>query len=128
MILPTLLTLAVTQTAPGPAGAAPLPAVFSAESVQQVIESHRADIEGCLQDSISERTAEGKALRNGPVVVRFVLNSKGRVKAASIKRSVPRSKEFHHCLVQHILTWTFPKPGDGKLHPIEYPFNVQIQK
>ena len=125
-MLSTLLAVALAQAAPPPA-VAPGPA-FSAESVQQVIESHRPDVEACLQEAISERTAAGKSLRDGPVVVRFVLSSNGTVKAASIKRSVPHSKEFHRCLVKRILTWSFPKPNDGQLHPIEYPFNVQIQR
>jgi TonB family protein len=132
MILEVLTAIALSQ-APAAQPAAPVPApapepVFSAEAVQQVIESHREDIEDCLNNSIAERTAEKKALREGPVVVRFVLTSKGTVKAASVTRSVPKSKEFHHCLVKHILSWTFPKPNDGKLHPIEYPFDVKIQK
>jgi outer membrane biosynthesis protein TonB len=123
-MISALLAVALTQAPPA---AAPAP-VFSAESVQQVIEAHRPDVEACLQQAITERTAAHKSLKDGPVVVRFVLSSNGTVKAASVKRSVPHSKEFHRCLVHQILSWTFPKPNDGRLHPIEYPFNVQIQR
>lgn len=116
----SLLTVALLQAPPPPA--------FTEEAIQQVIESHRAEVEACLQQSIAERTAEGKRLREGAVIVRFVLTPKGKVRAASVKRSVPHSKEFHRCLVAHLMTWTFPRPDDGKLHPIEYPFTVKLQK
>ena len=119
------LWMAVTVGQAGAPVPPPAPG-FSEETVAKVIESHRGEVEACLGQAIAERTAKKKKLGEGPVVVRFVLDPKWKVRDASFKRSVTKSVEFQACLLKQVKSWVFPKPGDKKLHPIEYPFDVRV--
>ena len=41
------------------------------------------------------------------------------------KGTTLKDPELHDCVVTVLSSMIFPKPPDGKDHPIEYPFNLK---
>ena len=68
-----------------------------------------------------EKVVEGKLMTS------FTINAEGLVKGAKVEKKGTTLKEprLHDCVVAVLTAMTFPKPADGKDHPIEYPFNLK---
>ena len=96
---------------------------FSQESIKAVIAYHQPQIQACYEETLAskEKVLEGKLLTS------FVITGEGMVKNAKIEKKVTTLKEpkLHECVIAVVSTMTFPKPVDGRDHPIEFPFNLK---
>ncbi|HVE81901.1 MAG TPA: AgmX/PglI C-terminal domain-containing protein [Myxococcales bacterium] len=99
---------------------------FSQESVKQVIEYHLPKIQSCYNELLAE-TVKAK---EGVLKTSWEITPEGLVAKAKVERKGTTLKEpkLHECVVAVLTAMTFPKPPDGKVHPIEYPFNLKANK
>jgi hypothetical protein len=96
---------------------------FTPDSIQQVILHHREMIQECYEDTMVEK---GKKVE-GQLKTSFTITPQGLVKDAKVlkKGTTLKHKGLHDCVVAVLTAMSFPKPPDGKDHPIEYPFNLK---
>lgn len=99
--------------------------LFDAESIRQVVSFHMPEIQECYEGVLAET---GKKIE-GKVVVSAVIDSEGRVTSAKPlpKKSTLREPRVVECVLA-MRGWAFPKPGDNRDHPIEYPFALSVRK
>ena len=99
---------------------------FTPDSIKQVMGSQTDAIQQCYEETMAEKN---KAVE-GKLVTSFVINKDGLVKRARVARAGTglRGAGLHDCVVGVLSALTFPKPPDGRDHPIEYPFNLKAQR
>lgn len=95
---------------------------FTPDSIKQVVLSYQPQVRGCHEEAML-----GAKPIEGLVRVAFVITAEGMVKSAKVdkKGSTIKDPHLHDCLVAVVSAMNFPKPPDGKDHPIEFPFNLK---
>ncbi len=96
---------------------------FTPLSIQTVVTFFGPQIQGCYEETLA---GKDKALE-GKLMTSFVIMPSGLVKKAAVvkKGTTVKEPKLHDCVIAVIGTMQFPKPADGKDHPIEYPFNLK---
>lgn len=108
----------------------PLPDVenmpFTPDSVKQVVEYHTPKIQACYNEMLAGMV---KA-KEGMLRTSWEITAEGLVAKAKVDRKGTTLKDpkLHECVVSVLTSMTFPKPPDGKVHPIEYPFNLKAKR
>jgi hypothetical protein len=99
--------------------------LFDQASIRQVVNFHMPEIQECYEGVLAEA---GKKIE-GKVVVHFVVNTEGKVTEAKAlpKKSTLKNPRVIECVLA-MRGWTFPKAGDNRDHPIEYPFVLSVRK
>jgi hypothetical protein len=112
---------ATTKPAPAAPDVNRLP--FTPDSIRQVVVFHMPQIQGCYEDTMATR----KTKVEGKLLTAFTITPEGLVKDAEVRKKGTTLKEpgLHDCVVAVLTAMTFPKPPDGRDHPIEYPFNLK---
>ncbi len=99
---------------------------FTQTSIRTVVSYHQPQIQSCYEETLAgrDKVVEGKLQTS------FVITGEGLVKNARVekKNTTLREPRLHECVVAVLSAMTFPKPIDGKDHPIEYPFNLKAIK
>ena len=133
MLVPLLLALAAAPAAPdagAPAitatpqkGSGPEKLPFTPDTIREVVKAKQPDIERCWEQVLAgeEKPQEGK------LQTHFVISPAGTVRGAKVlkKGTTVKNQALHRCVETVLSTMVFPKPPDGKDHPIEYPFNLK---
>ena len=96
---------------------------FDAESIRTVFNFHMPDVQECYEKVLAD---SGKKIE-GKVVVGLMIDANGSVSEARVlaKKSTLKDDRVHECVLQ-VKGWLFPKAGDNRDHPIEYPFNLKV--
>jgi hypothetical protein len=96
---------------------------FTPLSIQNVVTFFAPKIQGCYEETLAGKQ---KAVE-GALLTSFTITPAGLVKKPSVvkKGTTLKDPKLHECVVAVISTMQFPKPSDGKDHPIEYPFNLK---
>ncbi|HZN94568.1 MAG TPA: AgmX/PglI C-terminal domain-containing protein [Myxococcales bacterium] len=96
---------------------------FNQDSVKQVIDYHLPKIQACY----NEMLAGMDKAKEGMLKTSWQITAEGLVSKAKVERKGTTLKDprLHECVVTVLSAMTFPKPADGKVHPIEYPFNLK---
>jgi hypothetical protein len=99
---------------------------FSQATVKQVIDFTLPKIQACYNEMLAEQT---KA-KEGMLKTSWEITAEGLVSKAKVERKGTTLKDprLHECVVTVLSAMTFPKPPDGKNHPIEYPFNLKAKR
>lgn len=96
---------------------------FTPDSIRQVMAHHMPRIQECYEDHMVEKDkkVEGKLLTT------FTITADGTVRSAKVDRhgSTLKDAGLNDCVVAVLSSMDFPKPPDGRDHPIEYPFNLK---
>jgi hypothetical protein len=96
---------------------------FTPDSIRQVMQFHATKIQDCYEDHLAAKNkkVEGKLLTT------FTITPDGLVKDAQVlkKGTTVNDAGLHDCVVAVLTSLYFPKPTDGRDHPIEYPFNLK---
>jgi hypothetical protein len=97
---------------------------FTAESVQKIVGFYQPKIQECYEETLASK---GDKPIEGKIVTAWVVTPDGTVKSAKVdgKKSKLKEPKLHDCVVAVLSTMEFPKPADGKDHPIEFPFNLK---
>jgi hypothetical protein len=98
---------------------------FTPDSIKQVVVSFQPQIQACYEEHLA---AKSKAVE-GTLKTTFLITVDGYVKSAKVNRQTSTLKDphVHECVVAVLSAMEFPKPPDGKEHPIEFPFNLKAQ-
>jgi len=114
-------TAAVTATPPRGAEVEKLP--FTPDTIREVVKAKQPDIERCWEQVLAgeDKPQEGK------LQTHFVISPAGTVRSAKVvkKGTTVKNQALHRCVETVLSTMVFPKPPDGKDHPVEYPFNLK---
>jgi hypothetical protein len=96
---------------------------FTPDSIKQIVVSYQPRIQGCYEDHISNK----KNAPQGKLDTVFIITPEGLVTGAKVKRATKalKSVALHDCVAAVLSMMVFPKPTDGKQHPIEFPFNLK---
>jgi len=96
---------------------------FNQESIRKVVQAHQPGIQDCYEQILAGKSnvVEGK-LRTS-----WIITAEGLVKSAKVlpKGSSIHDEKLNDCVVSVLTVMNFPKPPDGREHPIEYPFNLK---
>ena len=97
---------------------------FTAESVQKIVGYYQPKIQECYEETLASK---GDKPVEGKIITSWVVTPEGLVKSAKVdvKKSKLKEPKLHDCVVAVLSTMEFPKPVDGKDHPIEFPFNLK---
>lgn len=98
---------------------------FTQDTVKQVIDFNLPKIQACYNEMLADQV---KA-KEGMLKTSWDITAEGLVAKAKVEKKGTTLKDpkLHECVVTVISTMTFPKPPDGKVHPIEYPFNLKAK-
>ena len=96
---------------------------FTPDSIAQVVRSHQPEIQDCYERTLAARQEK----LQGRLMTHFVITPSGSVTGAQVEKrgTTLKDKELHACVVGVLGKLKFPKPPDGKNHPVEYPFNLK---
>jgi hypothetical protein len=99
---------------------------FSQESVKRVIAAHQDEIQSCYEETLAgkDKPVEGK------IMTSFVITPEGMVREARILKqgTTLKDRKLHDCVVATLGSLSFPKPPDGKDHPVQYPYNLKASR
>ena len=147
MLVPLLVVLAAAPAAPdagvsaappepgasapaatvGPAtparGSGPEKLPFTSDTIKEIVRAKQPDIERCWEQTLAgtDKPVDGK------LQTHFVITPVGSVKQAKVvkKGTTLKDPALHRCVETVLSTMLFPRPPDGKDHPVEYPFNLK---
>ncbi len=135
MLVPLLVVLAVAPAAPdagSPAavvpatparGSGPEKLPFTPDTLREVVRSKQPEIERCWEQSLAgtDKPVDGK------LQTHFVIATDGTVRQAKVvkKGTTLKNEALHRCVETVLSTMVFPRPPDGKDHPVDYPFNLK---
>jgi hypothetical protein len=148
MLVPLLVVLAAAPAAPdagspaaapaepgagapaagvGPAtparGSSPEKLPFTPDTIKEIVRAKQPDIERCWEQTLAgtDKPVDGK------LQTHFVITPVGSVKQAKVvkKGTTLKDPALHRCVETVLSTMLFPRPPDGKDHPVEYPFNLK---
>jgi hypothetical protein len=96
---------------------------FTPDSIAQVVRAHQPEIQDCYEKTLAARNEK----LEGRLMTHFVITAAGTVTGAQVAKqgTTLKDKGLHACVVGVLEKLRFPKPPDGKQHPVEYPFNLQ---
>ena len=96
---------------------------FTPLSIQTVVTFYAPQIQSCYEETLAvkDKAVEGKLMTS------FMITPEGLVKKPQVvkKGTTVKDPRLHDCVISVLGTMAFPKPPDGKDHPIEYPFNLK---
>ena len=147
MLIPLLLVLAAAAPAAPDAGVAAVPAEpgagapaavgaatpargsspdklpFTPDTIKDIVRAKQPEIERCWEQTLAgtDKPVDGK------LQTHFVITPVGSVKQAKVvkKGTTLKDPALHRCVETVLSTMLFPRPPDGKDHPVEYPFNLK---
>ena len=133
MLFPLLLVLAASAPDAGtppnvepatPArGSGPEKLPFTPDTLREVVRAKQPDIERCWEQALAsqDRPVEGK------LQTHFIITPLGTVRQPKVvkKGTTIKNEALNRCVETVLSTMVFPKPPDGKDHPVEYPFNLK---
>ncbi|NOJ96781.1 AgmX/PglI C-terminal domain-containing protein [Corallococcus coralloides] len=96
---------------------------FTPDSIRQVMAYHMPRIQECYEDHMVEKDKKVEGLLR----TTFTITAEGTVRSAKIDKhgSTLKDAGLNDCVVAVLSSMDFPKPPDGREHPIEYPFNLK---
>ncbi|MFN7131172.1 MAG: AgmX/PglI C-terminal domain-containing protein [Myxococcales bacterium] len=99
---------------------------FDRLAVQTVVQHHMPEIQECYEGVLADT---GQRIE-GRVSVGFIVDSEGMVSQARAlpKKSTMKDPRVVECVLSSVRRWRFPRPGDNRDHPIEYPFDLKVVK
>ena len=85
--------------------------------IAAVINRNIGQIIYCYEKGLQQDTA-----LTGRVFIKFIINNKGYVSTANVKKSNLGSKKVEKCMVGKLKRWKFPKPHGNVNVKVTYPF------
>ena len=99
---------------------------FDKDGIVAVVDFHKKEVQECYEKVIAEKEKKIE----GRVLADFVVDAEGKVKDAKVakKGTTLKDDRVHECIVTLIYDWEFPKPADGRDHPLQFPFDLKYVK
>jgi TonB family protein len=93
------------------------------EMIRLVIHSHLGEVRACYERALIETPTLA-----GRVFVRFTIAGDGRVLASTIQESSLGRPDVEHCMSSAVTAWRFPRPANGGVVIVSYPFTLKVAK
>jgi TonB family protein len=87
------------------------------EIIRRIIRRHINEVKYCYEQELTQRPDLG-----GRILVRFTIAASGQVIASDLQNSTVGDARVERCIVAAVHRWEFPKPLDGGLLQVSYPF------
>ncbi|HUT78727.1 MAG TPA: AgmX/PglI C-terminal domain-containing protein, partial [Polyangia bacterium] len=87
------------------------------DAIRRIVQRHMNEMKFCY-----ERALAGRPDLEGRISVKFVITGSGGVQTAVIENSSVGNAAMEQCVVGAVRRWTFPKPADGGVVIVSYPF------
>ena len=104
-------------------GSGPEKLPFTPDTLREVVKAKQPEIERCWEQSLAgtDKPVDGK------IQTHFIITPEGTVRQPKVvkKGTTLKNDALHRCVETVLSTMVFPKPPDGKDHPVEYPFNLK---
>ena len=104
-------------------GSSPEKLPFTPDTIKETVRAKQPEIERCWEQTLAgtDKPVDGK------LQTHFVITPVGSVKQAKVvkKGTTLKDPALHKCVETVLSTMLFPRPPDGKDHPVEYPFNLK---
>jgi len=109
---------------PTPArGSSPEKLPFTPDTIKEIVRAKQPEIERCWEQTLAgtDKPVDGK------IQTHFIITPEGTVRQPKVvkKGTTLKDPALHRCVETVLSTMVFPKPPDGKDHPVEYPFNLK---
>jgi TonB family protein len=85
--------------------------------IRRIIRHHLNELRYCYEIELPKTPDLG-----GRAEVRFIIGPDGQVASAVIASSTTRSLALDSCVVEAVRRWEFPRPLDGRVVSVQYPF------
>lgn len=85
--------------------------------IRSTVREHADQIRSCYESELSRTPGIF-----GKIVIKWVIDSEGKVVQASTAETKMNNANVEACLASHIRTWVFPKPKGGGVVIVNYPF------
>ncbi|CAM4325917.1 AgmX/PglI C-terminal domain-containing protein [Corallococcus sp. ZKHCc1 1396] len=114
---------AATKPAPKDDGLDVSKLPFTPDSIRQVMVHNAPRIQECYESHMVEKDKKVE----GKIMTTFTITAEGAVRSAKVDRvqSTLKDAGLNDCVVSVLMVLDFPRPPDGRDHPIEYPFNLK---
>ena len=104
-------------------GSGPEKLPFTPDTLREVVKAKQPEIERCWEQSLAgtDKPVDGK------IQTHFIITPEGTVRQPKVvkKGTTLKNDALHRCVETVLSTMVFPKPPDGKDHPVDYPFNLK---
>jgi len=90
---------------------------LGADIVRRIVHAHVNEIRHCYARELKHDTTLA-----GGLTVSFVIEADGKVRQAQVESAMPGGDGLGECLKKAFRRWTFPKPTDGKVVRVSFPF------
>lgn len=87
------------------------------EVIRRAIRQHLDEVRACYESELTRNTS-----LTGRVVVMFAISGKGTVPVSLIESSTLANEKVEKCIISAIRNWLFPKPQNGGIVIVTYPF------
>ncbi|RKG97511.1 hypothetical protein D7X74_40835 [Corallococcus sp. CA047B] len=96
---------------------------FTPDSIRQVMVHNAPRIQECYESHMVEKDKKVE----GKLMTTFTITAEGAVRSAKVDRHQSTLKDagLNDCVVSVLMVLDFPRPPDGRDHPIEYPINLK---
>ena len=115
-------TAAVVPATPA-RGSAPEKLPFTPDTLRETVKAKQPEIERCWEQTLAgtDKPVDGK------IQTHFIITPEGTVRQPKVvkKGTTLKDPALHRCVETVLSTMVFPKPPDGKDHPVEYPFKLK---
>ena len=115
-------TAAVVPATPA-RGSAPEKLPFTPDTLRETVKAKQPEIERCWEQTLAgtDKPVDGK------IQTHFIITPEGTVRQPKVvkKGTTLKDPALHRCVETVLSTMVFPKPPDGKDHPVDYPFNLK---
>lgn len=111
---------------PEPEPVAPVPAGVEVkgglqpEEVHRVVTRYRTEVDECYREELAENPSV-----SGGAKLRWVISATGDVERVKVRKTSIDIVNVAECLRASIKSWKFPKPSDGGVVVVDYPFSFQ---
>jgi len=90
------------------------------DTIRRVVRGHLHEVRYCYNQGLAR-----DAGLKGRVLIKFIIDSKGKVSSSTVKSSTVSDKNVGNCAAKAIKRWVFPKPKGGGLVIVSQPFVLE---
>jgi biopolymer transport protein ExbD len=92
---------------------------LDADIIRRIVRAHINEVRSCYNAGLTKNPE-----LEGRVTIDFVIASTGKVGVSKLAENTLSDDNVGHCIAKAVKRWTFPKPRDGGMVEVSYPFQL----
>jgi TonB family protein len=97
---------------------APVEGKLDQKVIISTVNGKKDEVKACYDAALKEKKDD----INGTVNVAMVISAEGKITEAKVNNTTTNTPKLDQCILDHLKTWTFPKPNPPGEVAIIYPF------